>query len=254
MLLVISPSKKLEFENAPNVQTYQPRFMEETKALVDIAKQLTQAQLMELMSISYKLAELNYHRFRQFTFPFTPQNSKAAIYAFKGDVYDGLEAENLKEANIAFAQKHLRILSGLYGVLRPLDAMQPYRLEMGIALKNPKGKNLYQFWGDKIRHLLEEDLKAQSDDVLINLASNEYFKAVQPKALKARIITPGFKEHKNGKYKMLMIYAKRARGAMARYIIEHNITDPEKLKKFDVDGYAYNAELSNGDDWVFTRG
>lgn len=254
MLIVVSPSKKLDFDNAPTRKTSEPRFLSETKALVEVAKQLTQGQISELMSISDALAELNYHRFRQFSLPFTAENSKPAMYAFKGDVYDGLEAETLTDGDISFANKHFRILSGLYGLLRPLDAMQAYRLEMGTTLKTDKGKNLYQFWDDKIRTMLEKDMKEQGDDVLINLASNEYFKAVQPKKLTARIITPTFKENKNGQYKMLMVYVKRARGAMARYIIENQLSKPEQLKQFDVDGYVYNAELSKGDEWVFTRG
>ncbi len=254
MLLVISPSKKLDFENAPKLETSKPRFLKETQTLISIALKLTQKQLSDLMSISDALAELNYHRFRQFSLPFTSDNSRAALYAFKGDVYDGLKAETLSEQDLVFANQHLRILSGLYGLLGPLDAMQAYRLEMGISLKNNEGKNLYSFWGDKIRTLLEKDLKEQGDDVLINLASNEYFKALQPKKLSARVITPSFKENKNGQYKMLMIFAKRARGAMARFIIDHKLTNPEDIKKFDTDGYKYNPSLSQGDDWVFTRG
>lgn len=253
MLVVISPSKKLNFESAPKLETTEPRFLRETEKLISIAKKLTQKQLSELMGISDKIAELNYHRFRQFSLPFTPENSCAAIYAFKGDVYDGLEVESLSEKSIHFADKHLRILSGLYGLLRPLDAMQAYRLEMGVALKNENGKNLYRFWDNKIRHILEEDVKAQGDDVLVNLASNEYFKALQPKQFYGRIITPNFKEQKKDQYRTVMIFAKRARGAMARYIIENQLSNPEDIKQFNIDGYVYNSEISSDDEWVFTR-
>jgi cytoplasmic iron level regulating protein YaaA (DUF328/UPF0246 family) len=182
----------------------------------------------------------------------TPDNARPAVLAFKGDVYTGLDAESFSEADFSFAQQHLRILSGLYGVLRPLDLLEPYRLEMGTRLKTASGDNLYQFWGDRITAALNEELKT-SDDVVVNLASNEYFKAVQPKALNARLITPVFKDFKNGQYKIISFYAKKARGLMSRYIIQNRIDAPEAIKAFDLEGYYFSPEQSKGDTWVFLR-
>lgn len=254
MLIILSPSKKLDYDTPSKLNGTQPRLLNESQVLIDTLKKLTQSQVSQLMSLSEKLAELNYHRYRSFSVPFTPENARPAIEAFKGDVYDGLQAESFSEQDIAYAEKHLRILSGLYGLLQPLDLMQAYRLEMGTRLKTVKGKNLYEFWGDKILELLCGDMNAQGDDVLINLASNEYYKSVQRKEFKGRIITPSFKEYKNGQYKMLMLFAKRARGSMARFIIQNKLAKPEELKQFNLDGYAFNAKLSEGDNWVFTRG
>jgi cytoplasmic iron level regulating protein YaaA (DUF328/UPF0246 family) len=196
---------------------------------------------------------LNSNRYYAWNRPFTPKNSKQAILAFKGDVYTGLDAETMTTAELDFAQDHLRILSGLYGVLHPLDLMQPYRLEMGTQFKNPRGKNLYEFWGDKITQALNLDLKKQKDSILINLASNEYFQSIHTKNLEARIITPVFKDEKNGIYKIISFYAKKARGMMSRYIIRNKLTNPEAIKKFDAAGYQFDAKSSNHDEWVFTR-
>ena len=204
------------------------------------------------MKISDKLAGLNMARFQQWETPFTEKNAKQAILAFKGDVYTGLNAETLNENGLAFAQQHLRILSGLYGVLRPLDLIQPYRLEMGTPFQNDAGRDLYSFWGEKLQESLQAE-PALSDGVLINLASNEYFKAVNAKKLNATIITPVFKDWKNGQYKMISFYAKKARGLMSRYIIDQQINSPEKLKQFDLDGYRYSDEMSQKNDWVFIR-
>jgi len=200
-----------------------------------------------------KLADLNMQRFQKWRTPFTPANASPALLAFQGDVYQGLQSETLDMDDLAFAQRHLRILSGLYGVLRPLDLMQDYRLEMGTALANPHGRDLYAFWGDTITEALNRTLAEQGDDILINLASQEYFKAVRPEKLAGRIITPLFKERKAGGYKIVSLLAKRARGMMSRFIVDRRISDPEALKTFDVGGYRFNPELSSEHQWSFTR-
>jgi cytoplasmic iron level regulating protein YaaA (DUF328/UPF0246 family) len=254
MLIVISPAKTLDYETPPKTKTFtQPDFLDDSQQLINRARQYSALDIAELMQVSSKIAELNFERFAQWHTPFTPENAKQAVLAFKGDVYTGLDAASFKAADFKFAQKHLRILSGLYGLLRPLDLMQPYRMEMGRKIDTERGKNLYEFWGTEITEALNKQLKAIKSDVLVNLASNEYFKAVKPKALNARIITPEFKDWKNGAYKMMGVYAKKARGQLSRYVIENQITDPEAMKAFDVDGYAYNAKLSSEDKWVFTR-
>lgn len=253
MLTVISPAKTLDFETPPTTQTHsQPRFLTQSKQLIDTLRKLNVADIASLMKLSDKLAGLNVARYESWSTPFDLKNAKQAVLAFKGDVYTGLEAETLDENQLAFAQQHLRILSGLYGVLKPLDLIQPYRLEMGTRLENAKGKDLYSFWGSDIRESLQAEESLQ-DDVLINLASNEYFKAVEAKKLTARIITPVFKDWKNGQYKMISFYAKKARGMMSRYIIEHQIQDPDRIKDFDTDGYRYSADMSKKDEWVFIR-
>ena len=250
MLVVLSPAKNLDVEPVNvSLQATQPELMSETRELVDTCKQLSPANLASLMSISDKLAILNVERFNSFEFPFTQDNAKPAVLTFNGDVYTGLDAESLSEDDLTFAQQHLRILSGLYGVLRPLDLMQAYRLEMGTRLDNPKGKNLYEFWGDKVT----EQLNAEPQPIMVNLASNEYFKVVSKKLLSAPVITPVFKDTKNGNLKVISFFAKKARGLMARYIIENRITDVEQLKQFDVAGYAFDATLSSATEWVFTR-
>jgi len=254
MLLVVSPAKNLDYESAVATEKFsQPELLEHSKVLIKKCKTLTPADISSLMSISDKLAGLNAARFGEWATPFTPENARQAILAFNGDVYAGLDANSFNDDDFAFAQQHMRILSGLYGLLRPLDLMQAYRLEMGKKLDNERGSNLYQFWGDIITEHLNDALAAQGDNILINLASNEYFKSVNKKVLKAEIITPAFKDWKNGQFKMISFYAKKARGLMARYIIENQISDAEKLKAFDVAGYQYSAELSKGNDWVFTR-
>lgn len=251
MLIVISPAKTLDFETAPSTEKFsQPRFLPQSQMLINELKDLSTADIASLMKLSDKLAALNMVRFQTWQKPFNLENAKQALLAFKGDVYTGLDADTLDVAGLDFAQQHLRILSGLYGVLRPLDLMQAYRLEMGTKFANVKGKDLYHFWGSQLRESIESELK---DGVLINLASNEYFKAVEAKKLKARIITPVFKDWKNGQYKIISFYAKKARGLMSRYIIDHRINEPENIKGFDSEGYRFSPEMSQADEWVFLR-
>lgn len=255
MLIVISPAKTLDYATPPVTPTHtKPDLLNRSQTLINILRNYSALDLAELMHLSMKLAELNFERYHAWKTPFSLKNAKQAALAMQGDVYTGLDAQSLSEEDLAFAQQHLRILSGLYGVLRPLDLMQAYRLEMGTKLPNEQGKDLYAYWGDTITQTLNKALAKQGDDLLINLASNEYFKSVRPKQLKGRIITPQFKEYKNGAYKMIGIFAKKARGLMSRYIIEHRLSEPEQLKGFEVEGYAYNGALSQGDQWVFTRG
>lgn len=253
MLMVISPAKTLDFDTAPVTQQHsQPRFLDDSEKLIKILRKMKPADIASLMKLSDKLAGLNAARYEDWQPPFDLDNAKQAVLAFKGDVYTGLDADSLDKAGFDFAQQHLRILSGLYGVLKPLDLIQPYRLEMGTKLANNAGKDLYAFWGSKLRDSLQDD-EGMADEVLINLASNEYFKAIEAKKLKARIITPAFKDWKNGQYKMISFYAKKARGLMSRYIIDNKLTDPEKLKQFDYAGYRFSEDMSDGDDWVFIR-
>lgn len=254
MLLVVSPAKNLDFESPLATQQFtQPELLPDAQLLVERCLKLTPADLSSLMSISDKLAGLNTARFSQWSQPFTPDNARQAVLAFNGDVYTGLDAISFSEDDFAFAQKHFRILSGLYGLLKPLDLMQAYRLEMGTKLDNVRGKNLYEFWGDIITEKLNQALVEQGDNILINLASTEYFKSVKKAKLKGDIITPGFKDWKNGQYKMISFFAKKARGLMARYIIQNQLTDVEQLKSFDLGGYQFSAEFSKGNDWIFTR-
>jgi len=252
MLVVISPAKTLDFETPARTNIAStPGFLEDSQALVERMRELAPADIAKLMKISDKLAVLNSTRYETWSLPFTPDNAKQALLAFKGDVYTGLDAETLTAKQDEYAQQHLRILSGLYGVLKPLDLMQPYRLEMGTKLSNARGKDLYQFWGDKITDSLDNEL--EQNDVLINLASNEYFKSVQPKKLRARIITPVFKDTKNGVQKIISFYAKKARGLMVRYMIDNQIDRAEALKDFDIAGYQFEASQSSENEWVFTR-
>jgi cytoplasmic iron level regulating protein YaaA (DUF328/UPF0246 family) len=254
MLIVISPAKTLDFETPPTVKkTSQPAFLDRSAQLVADARKLSPDQVGALMGISDKLAELNHQRFMNWGLPFDADNAKQALLAFKGDVYTGLDADSLGAADFNFAQKHLRILSGLYGLLRPLDLMQPYRLEMGLKFANQGGKNLYEFWGSDITDSLNGQLKTLKSQVLLNLASNEYFRAVQTRALHAEIITPVFRDLKNGKYKVISFFAKKARGQMARYIIDQRLADVAGIKKFRGAGYRYNKSESTARDWVFTR-
>ncbi|HXH71722.1 MAG TPA: peroxide stress protein YaaA [Mariprofundaceae bacterium] len=255
MLIVISPAKKLALQHiAPPLPATLPAFLDRSAELVGILRDMDSFQLSELMGISMKLADLNMQRFQTWHTPFTPANASPALLAFQGDVYQGLQAETLDAEGLAFAQQHLCILSGLYGLLRPLDLMQDYRLEMGTSLANPHGRDLYAFWGDAITEALNRALSAQDDDVLVNLASQEYFKAVRPGKLVGRIVTPLFREKKAGGYKIVGIMAKRARGLMSRYIIDRRISDPEALKEFSIDGYRFNPKLSDDREWSFTRG
>jgi uncharacterized protein len=259
MLVVISPAKTLDFDRPAPTNTFtQPGFLDDSKILIERLRELDPVQLGKLMSISDDLAELNHHRNMNWSTPFSRANAKQALLAFRGDVYVGLQADSFAEKDFEFAQKHLRILSGLYGLLRPLDLMQPYRLEMGTALTNVRGKNLYAFWKEKIAAALNEELKGAKAPVLVNLASEEYFKAVHPKTLAARVVTPIFKERKrdaNGIVtdKVVSFFAKKARGAMSRYIIRNRLSDIAALKHFADDGYAFNPSLSTIDEWVFIR-
>lgn len=254
MLLLVSPAKDLDFQPlAQPLPVTQPDMLAQSQQLAEICKTLTPADLSSLMHISDKLAGLNAARFAQWQLPFTEDNAKAALFAFNGDVYQGLDAASLTADDIAFAQQHLRILSGLYGVLRPLDLMQPYRLEMGTKLANPHGKDLYAFWQNSITDQLNQQLSVLQTEVVVNLASQEYFKAVKAKLLQGRLISPVFKDFKNGQYKIISFFAKKARGLMARYIIEKRLTTAEQLKGFDLAGYQYSAEQSSADAPVFLR-
>jgi cytoplasmic iron level regulating protein YaaA (DUF328/UPF0246 family) len=255
MLLVISPAKTLDYATPPTTERYSiPGYLEQSQLLIERARRYSAHDLMELMEVSLAIAELNVERFTNWHTPFTPHNAKQALLAFKGEVYNGLQAHTLDEKELLFAQEHLRILSGLYGLLRPLDLMQPYRLEMGRLIDTARGRNLYEFWGSMITEGLNAQLKAIKSEYLINLASSEYFKAVKPKQVNGTIITPEFKEKKNGEYKMLGVYAKKARGLMSRFVIDNRVTAPQALKEFDVEGYCFNAKFSSDTKWVFTRG
>lgn len=254
MLAVVSPAKNLDYEsNLPSLDVTQPRLLDNAEELVKVCRQLSPQQLGSLMKISDKLAGLNAARFEQWQRPFNEENARPAMFAFNGDVYTGLDAASLSSEAIDTAQQQLRILSGLYGVLRPLDLMQPYRLEMGTKLDNPKGKNLYEYWGDTITQLLNDDLAKLGSSTLVNLASNEYFSAVKPKALNADIITPVFKDEKNGQYKVISFYAKKARGLMARFIVNQKPKSVSDLKEFDASGYRFNEAMSSDKQLVFCR-
>lgn len=254
MLTVISPAKTLDYDTAPTTRKKtQPQLLEQAAVLVEDARELAPDDIRSLMGVSEKIADLNHQRFMNWGTPFTLDNAKQAILAFKGDVYTGLEAQTLSADQLGFAQQHLRILSGLYGLLRPLDLMQAYRLEMGLKFTNRGGKNLYEFWGSQITDALNTQLGKTGSDVLVNLASNEYFKAVKKRELAADVITPVFRDLKGGKYKVISFYAKKARGQMARFIIEGEINDPAGLKRFNSDGYRYNAGESTARELVFTR-
>ena len=254
MFFVLSPAKNLNEKDPSPVSSFTlPDLLPEAEILMQELRQLAPQQIAELMHVSDKIALLNAERNTAWHTPFTPENAKQAVFMFNGDVYEGIAADTLKSEQINYLQQHVRLLSGLYGVLRPLDLMQPYRLEMGTAFANTRGKNLYEFWGDKITDLLNQTLEQADSDVLINLASQEYFKSVNTKKLNARLITPIFKDEKNGKYKIISFYAKRARGLMVRYAAEHGITEPEMLKNFDYEGYSFNEAASNEAEWVFMR-
>ena len=254
MLMVVSPAKSLDFESPAQSKKFtEPRFLADSKKLVSDLKKLKPEEISELMNISETLGELNFARYANWQMPFDLKNSKQAIFAFKGDVYIGFEAEQFSGHDLNYAQKHLRILSGLYGILRPLDLMQAYRLEMGSRFRNRDGKSLYDLWGSKLTDSLNIELAEQKSKVLINLASIEYFGSVQTDKLDAEIISPVFKDYSNGKYKILSFFAKKARGSMAAYIIKNRIDSPSKLKQFDVDGYRYSEEDSTPSKPVFLR-
>lgn len=252
MKIVISPAKSLDFETkVPTAKFTEGVFLTEAEKLSSVLKKKSPKKLSELMSISPKLGELNWQRNQDWELPFNEENAKQAVFAFKGDVYIGLDGYSLSEEKINQLQDKLRILSGQYGVLKPLDLMQPYRLEMGTKLKVGRNDNLYQFWGDKVTNELNSEL--EEDEVFVNLASNEYFKVIKPKLLKTPIITPVFKDYKNGKLKIISFFAKKARGLMVRYIIDNNIETVEDLKGFNYEGYAFDSNLSNEKELVFTR-
>jgi uncharacterized protein len=254
MLVIISPSKTLDFNTKRNIlATTNIRFVNETIELVEVLKQKSAAELSQLMGISSKLAQLNAERYYNWSWPFVNTTSAPAIFAFKGEVYSGLDIESMDVNSLDYCSNHLRIISGFYGLLRPLDIIMPYRLEMGTKLNNSYGGNLYSFWGNKITELLNADLMVSKSKYLVNLASMEYYKAINSQKINAEIITPIFKEYKNGEYKVVSIYAKKARGLMARFIMENKIDNPEHLKAFDIEGYYFNNELSKFNEFVFTR-
>ena len=254
MLTVISPAKKLDYTGLTTADSYsQPSLLEHSEELLEGLKRLSPQDVCALMGLSDALGALNYERFQEWQTPFNIDNARPAVLAFKGDVYQGLDAENMTEDDLNWAQGTLRILSGLYGVLRPLDLMQPYRLEMGTKFANQRGPNLYAFWDGIITRELNALLEKPAD-VLVNLASNEYFKAAKEKNITSRIVTPVFMDNKDGKYKIISFFAKKARGLMAAFIIKGKITNVEDIKKFDSDGYCFSSALSEGDRWVFTRG
>ncbi len=254
MLIVISPAKTLDYQTpVATAEFSRPALLKDAAELVDTMRDYSPNDLVALMKISHKLGELNAQRYLEWSTPFNRKNARQAIFAFKGDVYTGLAAEHFSDADLDYAQQHLRILSGLYGVLRPLDLMQAYRLEMGTALKNSRGENLYEFWGGRITRELGKQLKSLDSSVLVNLASNEYFKSIDTGALNAEIITPVFKDKKNGQYKIISFYAKKARGLMSAYAIKKRLDDVEKLKKFNVAGYRFDRQSSTATEWVFLR-
>ena len=252
MKIIISPAKSLDFETpvATNLNS-QPQFLEDSVKLNKKLKTLSKKKIGDFMSISKDLAALNYERNQNWSLPFTPDNAKQAVYAFTGEVFRGIDVTTLEADKIPVLQDRLRILSGLYGLLKPLDLIQAYRLEMGKKLKVGRTENLYKFWGDKIANTLNDELA--DDDLLINLASSEYFKAVNQKVLKVPMITPVFKDFKNGQYKTIMTFAKKARGLMVRYIIDNDVTSIETLKGFDIDGYGFDENMSTETELFFTR-
>jgi cytoplasmic iron level regulating protein YaaA (DUF328/UPF0246 family) len=254
MLFLLSPAKSLDYDTPAGALPHTlPGFVAQSAELIEVLKQKSPQQIAELMTLSDKLAGLNVARYEAWSPKFSANNSKQAVLAFNGDVYEGLDAKTLKPAQLDWAQHHVCILSGLYGVLRPLDWMQPYRLEMGTALPTAQGKNLYQFWGSQIATYLNERAAADTVPVIVNLASEEYFKAVDKKALKPRVVNCVFEERKAGKYKIISFMAKRARGLMVRYAIEHKLSTVKKLESFNLEGYQFTADVSTPDRLVFRR-
>lgn len=254
MLVLLSPAKTMNFERPNRETATQPYFKSDAMQLAELLKSKSSEDLQNLMDISENLGDLNYERYQEMTFEPQPESARAALDVFEGDVYKGIDSQSMEEAHWQYAQHHLRILSGLYGYLRPLDSIQPYRLEMGTKLKiNKDAKNLYDFWQPKLVNTIKQDLAAQDHNIIVNLASNEYFKAVPLKELDTSVLEIKFKEWRDGKLKFISFYAKKARGLMARYMMDHAITQPEELKSFDVEGYEFEAELSSDWEWVFTR-
>lgn len=255
MLILLSPSKAQDFETPAPTRSYtQPIFSAESVKLIKELRKLKVKEIAKLMGVSEKIARLNFERYKHFKTPFTLENAKQAVFAFSGDVYGGLNAASFDEETLEFAQAHIRILSGLYGLLKPLDLIQPYRLEMRIRLANPAGKDLYTFWGDRLAKLLKAEAEASGASAIVNLTSEEYFKAVNPKELGVKLITPQFKEKKGATYRMIGLLAKKARGSMARYIASQRITHPEALQFFAEDGYRLNVQLTKPEAPVYTRG
>jgi cytoplasmic iron level regulating protein YaaA (DUF328/UPF0246 family) len=254
MLIVLSPAKSLDYKTPVKVKAPTvPEFVSESAKLIADLKKLAPQEVAKLMSLSDQLAVLNVGRYRDWSKNFTQANSKPAIYAFDGDVYDGFDVKSLDAKTVAYAQDHIRILSGLYGALRPLDLMQAYRLEMGTTFKNARGKDLYAFWGSRVTDSLKKVLEKDKKPVLLNLASEEYFKVLQPKELGCPVIAPVFQDAKDGKYKIISFFAKRARGLMARYVVENRISDPADLRGFNLDGYRYYPADSKADKPIFRR-
>jgi uncharacterized protein len=254
MLTVISPAKTLDFDTAPITRkTSFPDYLDRSKQLISLLRAQTPAQLGKMMGISHKLAELNVERFRTWNPPFSRSNARQAILAFRGDVYLGLDVDNYGPRDITFAQKNMRILSGLYGLLRPLDLIAPYRLEMGTRLPNPKGKDLYEFWGAQIAEGICAALAKPREKTLINLASQEYFRSIRTDLLPGKVITPVFKDYSGGSYKVLSFFAKKARGQMTTFIVKNRINRPQDIKAFDVDGYGFDEASSSDTTWIFTR-
>jgi uncharacterized protein len=254
MLITLSPSKGQDFETPALTRTYsKPQALKDSELLIKELRKIRQQDIQQLMNVSENIAKLNADRYRSFKTPFTLKNAKQAIFAFKGDVYSGIDIEEYSDADLEYAQNHLRILSGLYGCLRPLDLIQPYRLEMKTKLHNARGENLYQFWGDRITDELNKVLEKQQQPVLVNLASNEYFKSVKPKQLNGRLLNINFKETKDGNTRVVAIFAKRARGMMTDYILRNRIEKPEHIKKFKQGGYRFRKELSDDRQWTFER-
>jgi len=254
MLVLLSPAKSLDYDSELLTgRNSLPRLVDDSAELIDVLKKFPSKKVGDLMGVSEKLADLNVERFQSWERDFTKENSRAAILAFTGDVYQGMELDVWRDEDFLSAQKRVRILSGLYGVLRPLDLMQPYRLEMGTKLENGRGKNLYEFWGEKVTELLNEDLKRSGNNLVVNLASQEYFKSVKKPLLDGELVTPVFKDEKSGKFKIIAFYAKKARGMMADYIVREGVEDVAGLKKFKTAGYKYSAKDSSNEEIVFLR-
>jgi cytoplasmic iron level regulating protein YaaA (DUF328/UPF0246 family) len=254
MLTVISPAKTLDYESQlPSEDFTRPAHLKQSQLLINRLRDFSALDLSELQHVSVKIAELNFERNNAWKTPFSLKNARQAVFAFKGDVYTGLDAYSMSAGNLAFAQDHLRILSGLYGLLRPLDLIRPYRLEMGTRLATRDAKDLYEFWDMQLTDAINKQMKSVNTDTLVNLASNEYFKAIKPAKINGRIITPVFKDYKNGQYKIISFFAKKARGLMSRFIIDSEITRPQDMQQFDREGYVFKPALSEGNSWVFTR-
>jgi len=254
MIITLSPSKGQDFETPVKAaHITRPQMLDDSLLLIKELRKYNTDQIRDLMAVSENIAKLNVDRYKAFCTPFTEENARPALFAFKGDVYRGIPVEEYSQDDLDFAQDHLRMLSGLYGCLRPLDLIQPYRLEMKTRLKNPRGENLYQFWGDRLTECLNSELKRHREPVLVNLASNEYFKAVKPKLLQGRLLNIAFKEKKNGKARIIAVFAKRARGMMADYIIRNRLEESEAIKRFDREGYRFSGQDSDDKQWVFVR-